>query len=66
MGAVDRGKFILPSFLLASSDFCSATPHVPLFIFSFIGAESVKAESVHCMRKHANWRARLNIWRQRG
>ena len=41
MGAVDRGKFILPSFLVVSSDFCSAIP-ISLLIFSFIRAESVK------------------------
>ena len=32
-GAVDRGKFILPSFLVASSDFCSAIPLFPFLTF---------------------------------
>ena len=33
MGAVDRGKFIPPSFLATSSDFCSAIPLFPFLSF---------------------------------
>ena len=46
MGAVDRGKFNLPSFLVPSSDLLLCYPLLSPFIISFIGAEFVKASQL--------------------
>ena len=48
MGAVDRGKVTLPSFLVASSDFYSAIPLFPFLSFLLYGLNLLKQAHLLC------------------
>ena len=66
-GTFDQGKSNLPSFLVSSATFWSATSSFPfLFLFLFYRDWIYYSGPVCCLKRHSGWKGRHNTWRWRG